>query len=85
MLQAKYIPGVRKLAFQDMFFGIKTKKSADPTYNDFQNLIFHVLLPVKNYANLNSMHLRFPIKVSKSTDRAEEIRSNLITVNTFCA
>ena len=74
----RYIPGV--------ILNVLTKgKPADLSYRDMQNIEFHILLSANDYMNLNSMHLCFPIKVLKSTNPTQNIRTDLIIVNNFLA
>ena len=81
---AKYVPGLKKLAYPGMAYGIKTEKSPeDPAYKDLQNPECHFLLPANHCTDLNSMYLCFPIKLSNSTDPAQGRRADVITVNTF--
>ena len=69
-----------------MIFNVLTKgKPADLSYRDMQNIEFHILLPANDYINLNSMHLCFPIRVLKSTNPTQNIRTDLIIVNNFLA
>lgn len=70
---------------QGMIYNILTKKRhADPSYTNHQNLEFNVILPANHYANFNSMHFCFPIKIKKWIV-ANNIRDDLITANKFFA
>ena len=47
-----------------MIYNVVTKeKPVNSSYKDMQNLEFHILLYENHYANLNSIHLCFPIKI----------------------
>ena len=50
-----------------------------------ENLEFQMLLTNNYYTNPNSIHIRFPIKIKKATDKDADIESDLITVNNFFA
>ena len=50
-----------------------------------KNLNFQILLTDNYYTNLNSMHLCFPMKIKKTTDKDADIDNDLITVNNFFA
>ena len=72
---AKYIPGLLELAFQGMLEDIDTKeKTAHPSYKDMEQLHF-----------LNGIHICFPIKIKKRTNKAADIDGDEITVSNFFA
>ena len=50
-----------------------------------ENLDFQILLTDNYYTNTNSMHLCFPMKIKKATDKDADIDSDLITVNNLFA
>ena len=52
---------------------------------DIENLDFQILLIDNYYTNPNSMHLCFPMKIKKATDKDADIDNDLITVNIFFA
>ena len=83
---AKYIPGLLELAFQGMLEDIDTKeKTAHPSYTDMEQLDFQILLTKNYYVNPNGIHICFPIKIKKGTNKASNIDADLITVNNFFA
>ena len=83
---AKYIPGLLELAFQGMLEDIDTKeKNAHPSYKDMEQLDFQILLTENYYVNLNSIHICFPIKIKKATNKVANIENDLITINNFFA
>ena len=83
---AKYIPGLLELAFQGMLEDIDTKgKTAHPSYTDMEQLNFQILLTKDYYVNPNGIHICFPIKIKKGTNKASNIDADLITVNNFFA
>ena len=59
-----------------------------------ENLDFQILLTDNYYTNPNSMHLCFPMKIKKATNKAADIDDNMMkdadidddlkTVNNFC-
>ena len=83
---AKYIPGVLELAFQGMLEDNDTKeKTVHPSYKDMEQLDFQILLTENYYVNPNGIHICFPIKIKKATNKAADIDGDLITVNSFFA
>ena len=83
---SKYIPGLLELAFQGMLDDIDTReKVAHPFYVDREQLGFQILLTENYYVNPNSIHICFPIKIKKKTDKNADIGSNMITINNFFA
>ena len=83
---AKYIPGLLELAFQGMLEDIDTgEKTAHPSYTDMKKLDFQILLTKNYYVNRNGIHICFPIKIKKGTNKASNIDADLITVNNFFA
>ena len=83
---AKYIPGLMDLAIQGMLDDIDTReKVADPSYKDKEQLNFQILLSENYYFNLSNIHIWFPIKIKKKSDKTADIDSDLITVNNFFA
>ena len=83
---AKYIPGLMDLAIQGMLDDIDTReKVADPSYKDKEQLNFQILLSENYYFNLSNIHICFPIKIKKKSDKTADIDSDLITVNNFFA
>ena len=83
---AKYIPGVLELAFQGMLEDNDTKeKTVHPSYKDMEQLDFQILLTENYYVNPNDIHICFPIKIKKATNKAADIDGDLITVNSFFA
>ena len=83
---AKYIPGLMDLAIQGMLDDIDTReKVAHPSYKDKEQLDFQILLTDNYYVNPSNIHICFPIKIKKSSDKSSDIDSDLITVNNFFA
>ena len=83
---ARYIPGTLDLVFQGMLKDIGTKEQpAHSPYRDMGNLDFQILLTDNYYTNPNSMHLCFPMKIKKATDKDADIYNDLITVNNLFA
>ena len=83
---AKYIPGLMDLAIQGMLDDIDTReKVAHPSYKDNEQLDFQILLTENYYVNPSNIHICFPFKIKKSSDKSSDIDSDLITVNNFFA
>ena len=83
---AKYKPGMLVLRYQRMLEDIDTKKQpAHILYKDMENLEFQILLTKHYYTNPNKIHICFPTKIKNATDEADDIDTDLITVNTFFA
>ena len=81
---ARYIPRVLEMRFQGMLEDTDTReKVVHASYKDIEELDFQILLTDKYYLNLNSIHLCFPMKISKSTSESSDIDSDMITVNNF--
>ena len=74
------------LAIQEMLDDIDTReKVAHPSYKDKEQLDFQILLSENYYVNPSNIHLCFPIKILKSSDKDADIDDDLITVNNFFA
>ena len=75
------------MAFPGMLEDNDTKeKTAHPSYKDMEQLDFQILLTENYYVNPNSIHICFPIKIKKATNKAADIDGDVITVNSFfCA
>ena len=83
---AKYIPGLLDLAIQGMLDDIDTRgKVAHPSCKDMKQLDFQILLTKNCNVNPNRMHICFPIKIKKKTNKNADIDSNMRTVNNFSA
>ena len=81
---AKYIPGLLDLAIQGMLDDIDTReKVAHPLYKDMEQLDFQILLTKNYYVNPNSIHMYFPIKIKKKSNKDADLHSNTITVKNF--
>ena len=69
-----------------MLEDIDTKEQpAHFSYRDTENLDFQILPTDNYYTNPNSMHLCFPMKIKKATNKDANIDDDLITVNNFFA
>ena len=70
------------MKFQGILEDIDTReKVAHPSYKDIAELDLQILLTDNYYINLNSIHL----KIKKSSNEANDIDTDLITVNNFFA
>ena len=80
------ILGTLGLIFQGMLEDIKTKEQpVHSLHRDMENLDFQVLQTDNFYTNPNSMHLCFPMKIEKVTNKDADTDDDLITVNNFFA
>ena len=59
------------------------EKVAHSSYKDMEQLNFQIMLTNNYYVNPNSIHLCFPMKIKKSSNEAQDIDSDLTTVNNF--
>ena len=83
---AKYIPGLMDLAIQGMLDDIDTReKVADPSYKNKEQLDFRILLSENYYVNPSNIHICFPIKIKKKSDKTADIDSDTLTANNFFA
>ena len=74
------------LAIQGMLDDIDNRwKVAHPSYKDMKLLDFQILLTENCYVNPNRIHICFPIKIKKKTNKDADIDSNMTTVNNFFA
>ena len=69
-----------------MLEDIDTKERvAHISYKDTEQIDFQIMLSDNYYVNPNSMHLCFPMKIKQLSNKANDIDSDLITVNIFFA
>ena len=67
---AKCISGLLDLVIQGVLDDIDTReKVAHASYKNMEQLDFQILLTENYYANLNSTHICFPIKIKKNKQR----------------
>ena len=72
------------MVFQVILEDIDTKeKVAHSSYKDMEQLEFQIMLTDNYYVNPNSIYLCFPMKIKKSSNEAQDIDLDLITVNNF--
>ena len=78
------MPGTFELFYQRMLENLDTKEQ--PAHISYmENLEFQMLLTNNYYTNPNNIHICFPIKIKKATDKDADIDSDLITVNNLFA
>ena len=53
------------------------------SYKDMENLEFQMVLINNYYANLNRIHICFPMKIGKSLNESSDIDTDVIPVNNF--
>ena len=67
------------LAFQGMIENFDTKEQVTHiSYKDIENLEFQTML-----TSPNSMHICFPMKIKKTTNKDNDTDTDLIPVNNF--
>ena len=63
---ARYIRGILELKFQRMLEDIDTgEKVAHSSYTDMEELDSQIILTDNYYVNHNSIHICFPMKITK--------------------
>ena len=81
---AKHIPGMLDLVYQGMIKDIDIReKAAHNTYKDMEQVGFQIMLTDNYYVNSKSIHLRFLMKIYKSSNANSDIDADLITLNNF--
>ena len=79
-----YIPGLTKPAHQGQIEGTLTKKAyADDTYKGHKVAEFNIKLTNNQYMNFHNVYLVFPMKIKKSSNVANDLPNDVITVNNF--
>ena len=69
-----------------MLEDIDTKeKTAHLSYKDMEQLDFQIFLTENYYVKPNGIHICFPIKIKKKTNKALDIDDDMITTNNFFA
>ena len=63
----------------------RKEKAAHISYKDMEQLDFQIMLTDNYYANPNSMHLSFLMKIKQLSNEANDIESDLVTANNFLA
>ena len=83
---AKFIPGLLELKLQGMLEDIDTReKTVHPSYTDMEQLDFQIRLRDNYYIILNSIHICFLSKIRKKANTAQDIDSDMLTLNNFFA
>ena len=74
------------MKFQGMLENFDTREEvAHSSYKEMEELDFQILLTNNYDINANSIHLCFPMKIKKSSNKANDIDGDMITVNNFFA
>ena len=69
-----------------MLDDIDTKEQpTHSSYRDMEKLDFQFLLTDNHFTNPNNMHLCFPMKIKKATNKDADIDDGMITVNNVFA
>ena len=80
------MPGTLQLMFQVMLDRVATiEHPAQISYKDLETFHFQLLLDQNLYANINSLHLCFPMKFKKERNVALDLENDVITLNNFFA
>ena len=81
----RYIPGLTKPAHQGQIYGTPTKKTyPDDTCKSLKVAKFNIKLTNNQYMNFH-VYLVFPMKILKSSNVANDLADDVITVNNFFA
>ena len=82
----RYIPGLTKPAHQGQIDGMLTKNAyVDNTYKGLKVAEFNIKLTNNQYMNFYNVYLVCPMKILKSSNVANDLADNVITVNNFFA
>ena len=82
----RYIPGLTKPAHQGQIDRMLTKKAyADDTYKGLKVAEFNIKLTNNQYMNFHNVYLVFSMKTKKSSNVANDLADDVITVNIFFA
>ena len=74
------------IVYQGIIYYIVTvEKNAVSTFKDMNTLEFSITLPANLYINWSNFHICLPIRIRESTNEANDIDANMITVNNFFA
>ena len=81
----RYIPGLAKPVHQGQIGGMLTRKAyAHDTYKGLEVTEFNIKLTNNQYMNFH-VYLLFPMKIKKSSNVANDLTDDVITVNNFFA
>ena len=82
----KYIPRLMDLAIQLILDDINMReKVVHPSYKDKEQIDFQIILTENCYVNPLNIHICFPIKIKKQSNKSSDIDGDLLTVNNFFA
>ena len=74
------------MKFQGILDDIDARgKVAYSSYTDMEELDFQILLTDNYYVDPSSIHICFPVKIKKYTNKSSGIDSDMIRVNNFFA
>ena len=80
----RQIPGLTKPTHQGQIDGTLTKKAyTDNTYKHLKVAEFNIKLTNNQYMNFHNIDLVFPMKIKKSSNVANDLADDVITVNNF--
>ena len=81
---SRYFPDILPVSRQAQIAGkLPRKAHASVTYLDKKQLEFVLNLTANTYTNYNSMKIRLPLKFTKKSYKAQQMDSQMITVNNF--
>ena len=80
----RYLPGMAKISRQGQIYSVHPQRVyASPNWSDLKTFEFSMLLTADTATNFNNMHLCIPLQIKKSTNTANDLDDDLITVNNF--
>ena len=82
----RYIPGLAKpICGGQITNTIEKKAYPEDLYRDQKIATFNIQLAANQYMNFHDVHLVFPMRIKRSTNNAQNIDDDEITVNNFLA
>ena len=82
----RYILGMAKISRQGQIYSVHPQRVyASPNWSDLRIFEFNMLLKADTATHFNNMHLCIPLQIKKSTNTANDIDDDLMTLNNFFA
>ena len=83
---SRYHPNILSITRQSQITGkVPRKAYASITYSDKKKLEFVIGVTANTYGNYSAMEICIPIKFTKEPNKAQQMDTNMITVNFFWA
>ena len=77
----RYLPGMPKISRQGQIYSAHPQRVyASPNWYDLRKFEFNMLLTADTATNFSNMHLYIPLQIKKSTNTANDIDDDLMTV-----